>query len=52
MSKHARAKLHGCVMGGEGEEEMGRHVALSAYGSVQEQGLRKMACYALVLERV
>lgn len=49
MSKHARAKLHGCVMGGEGEEEMGRHVALSAYGSVQEQGLRKMACYALVL---
>ena len=50
MSKHARVELRGCVLGGEGEQEMGHNVMLSAYGSVQEQGLRKLACYATVLQ--
>ena len=45
----ARVTLDECVLGGEGEEEMGKHVMLSAYGSVQVQGLAKRACYALVL---
>ena len=37
------------MLGGEGEEEMGEHVMLSAYGSVQDHGLAKRACYGLVL---
>ena len=45
----ARLELNDCVLGGEGEDEMGKHVMLSAYGSVQVQGLAKRACYAMVL---
>ncbi len=36
-------------MGGEAKSEMGVHVVLSAYGSVQDHGgTAKHACYALV----
>ena len=45
----ARVALTDCVLGGEGDDEMGKHVMLSAYGSVQVQGLAKRACYAMVL---
>ena len=48
-SHGSRVTLNDCILGGEGEDEMGKHVMLSAYGSVQEQGLSKRACYALVL---
>ena len=48
---HARVTISDCVLGGEGEEEMGKHVMLSAYGSVQDHGLAKRSCYALVLRQ-
>ena len=48
-SNGAKVELHECVMGGEAKSEMGVHVVLSAYGSVQDHGgTAKHACYALV----
>ena len=48
VSGSARVALISCVLGGEGDVEAGKHVTLSAYGSVQEYGLRKRACFAIV----
>tara|TARA_B100000524_G_scaffold344995_1_gene243023 strand:+ start:471 stop:1217 length:747 start_codon:yes stop_codon:yes gene_type:complete len=46
LSGHAHAHLDECVLGGEGHDEIGKHmVLLSAYGSVQVQGTSKRACY-------
>ena len=42
----AHIAMTDCVLGGEGDEEMGQNVTLSAYGSVQETGLHKRSCYA------
>lgn len=44
----AQVTLTDCVLGGESEHEIGRHVMLSAYGSLQVQGGAKRACYGLV----
>jgi hypothetical protein len=44
----SRVVLSECVLGGEDDEEAGQHVMLSAYGSLQETGLHKRACFALV----
>jgi len=50
LSGGAQVTLERCTLGGESEQEMGTSVVmLSAYGSVQEAGIRKTACYALVL---
>ena len=48
VSGTSRVELNECVLGGEGDEEVGQHVMLSAYGSVQDHGLNKRACYAVV----
>ena len=45
----ARISLTECVLGGESESEIGQHVMLSAYGSIQLHGLSKRACYAMVV---
>ena len=45
----ARIRIDDCVLGGEGAHELGAHVELSAYGSVQVHGLAKRACYGFVL---
>ena len=42
----AQATLADCVLGGESEYEIGRHVMISAYGSLQVQGGAKRACCA------
>ena len=47
-SNSSRVTLHECVMGGEAESEMGRHVMLSAYGSVQLGAIQKRSSYAIV----
>lgn len=48
-SSSAHVTLEDCVLGGEGEHEIGRHIVmLSAYGSVQVQGLAKRASFAVV----
>lgn len=47
-SGSARVTLRECVLGGEADDEIPQHVMLSAYGSVQEHGLHKRACYAVV----
>jgi hypothetical protein len=44
----ANLELSECVLGGEGADEVGKHVMLSAYGSVQDHGLAKRSCYAVV----
>lgn len=44
----SRLSLESCVLGGEGEEDVRAAVTLSAYGSVQEVGLLKRACFAIV----
>ena len=44
----ARVAMADCVLGGEDDDEMGASVTLSAYGSVQETGLHKRSCYAVV----
>ena len=44
----AQATLTDCVLGGESEQEVGRHVMISAYGSLQVQGGAKRACYGVV----
>ena len=51
LSADAHATVTDCVLGGEDEAESGAHyVRLSAYGSVQVQGLQKRACYGVVLK--
>ena len=45
----AKVRLVDCILGGEGENELGKHVELSAYGSVQVHGLAKRACYGMVV---
>lgn len=51
VSGAARVELRECVMGGDQVDEVhehGRVVIVSAYGSVQEAGLTKRACYGVV----
>lgn len=45
----ARITISDCILGGEGEHEIAQHVVmLSAYGSIQETGMSKRACYGIV----
>lgn len=51
VSGAARVELRECVMGGDQVDEVqekGRVIIVSAYGSVQEAGLTKRACYGVV----
>lgn len=45
---HAHASLVGCALGGEGH--VGVAAVHSAYGSVQQRGLAKHACYGLFVK--
>eukprot|EP00854_Cymbomonas_tetramitiformis_P022706 gene22706-27408_t len=48
VSGSARVVLCGCTLGGD--EDHGTAVMLSAYGSVQQTGMRKRACYGVVVK--
>ena len=51
VSGAARVGLRECIMGGDQVDEVhehGRVIIVSAYGSVQEAGLTKRACYGVV----
>ncbi len=52
LSGGATLELSACRLGGESEQEMGKHVVmLSAYGSVQVHGTAKRSSYAAVLHQ-